>query len=399
MAEKVFTPNDAVEIDAEFMENWLGGTKIESLSPKTLFDLQTLMAHYKDIIVPMDNVKVEFPTKGFDNACASVDEKKIFIPTQVLEDGLIDDTIGLVIHELNHIKHSEKETTLMKVCSNFLMVALDSIFVETDVKGDYVSLKEMVYREGFSFDNILSGEAKTGSEQFFGSCLKGVMLLLNAVEDVRIDATCPPNMKKYIDKVDERGFDTFEEHYKKGVLNEDNLMNLLYRLLYHHKGFITDTVIDTRFGDTDFIRNTEPKDYIPPLLKEFSNEIKQYCEEQYQKQGFEKPTQKPATDDYINMMNESSNQEGFEKMLGEDKNFSEECVRGVEFEDSELESRPNQESVYAKQVERRAIPSTVPEYLKASIDVFRNVDVINCSEQFETRYGTDTAEYKTLLIG
>ena len=47
-----FSPANAKDIDAEFMEKWLGGLKLDSLSPKTLFDLQSLMRHYKDIIVP-----------------------------------------------------------------------------------------------------------------------------------------------------------------------------------------------------------------------------------------------------------------------------------------------------------------------------------------------------------
>lgn len=403
MTDKVFQPEKVTDIDAEFMENWLGGAKIDSLSPKNLFDLQTLMAHYKDIIVPMDNVEVSFPVEGFDTACASVDEKKIFIPTQVLQDGKVDDTIGLVIHELNHIKHSEKESTLVKVCSNFLMVALDSVFVESTDKGEYVSLKDVVYKGGFSFDNILKSTPTTATESFFAECLKGVMLLLNAVEDVRIDANCPPNLKKYIDKLDTHGFENFKEHYESGMLNEDNLMNIVYRLLFHHKGFINDSLIDTRYGDTDFIRNHTPKEYIPPLLKEFRNEIKQHCEELYNNCDMAKPTPQPTTDDYIQQMKQSSSDENFEKLMGEDKTFSEACVENVEFEDSELD--PNKKSSetkteYAESQEEGSKLIAVPKYLEASISVFKNVEIINCTEQFVTSENNHkTIEYKTLLIG
>ena len=79
MTEKLFTPSNDIVIDAKLMEKWLGGSKIESLNPKTLFDIQLLLSHYKDIIVPMTNVKVEYPTEGFDTACASVDRGEIFI--------------------------------------------------------------------------------------------------------------------------------------------------------------------------------------------------------------------------------------------------------------------------------------------------------------------------------
>ena len=403
MTDKVFQPEQAENIDAEFMENWLGGAKIDSLSPKNLFDLQTLMAHYKDIIVPMDNVKVSFPVEGFDTACASVDEKKIFIPTQVLQEGKIDDTIGLVIHELNHIKHSEKESTLVKVCSNFLMVALDSVFIESTEKGDYVSLKDIVYKGGFNFDNILKSNPSTTTEQFFTECLKGILLLLNAVEDVRIDANCPPNLKKYIDKLDTHGFADFKEHYEKGMLKEDTLMNIVYRLLFHHKGFIDDSLIGTRYGDTDYIRNHSPKEYIPPLLKEFRNEIKQYCEEVYNNFDMEKPTPQPTTDDYIQQMEQSSSDENFEKLMGDDKTFSEDCVEDIEFEDSELD--PNKkfndtQTVYSISQEEGRKLLAVPKYLEASIDIFKNVEIINCSEQFSINDNNHkTIEYKTLLIG
>ena len=126
MTEKLFTPSNDIVIDAELMEKWLGGSKIESLNPKTLFDIQLLLSHYKDIIVPMTNVKVEYPTEGFDTACASVDRGEIFIPTSTLNEGKIDDTIGLVIHELNHIKMSEKESVLVKISGGFVMKILDT---------------------------------------------------------------------------------------------------------------------------------------------------------------------------------------------------------------------------------------------------------------------------------
>jgi len=406
-----FNPNEDTEIDAEFMEKWLGGVEIDSLSPKTLFDLQTLMSHYKDIIVPMDNVKISFPVEGFDTACASVDEKKVFIPTQVLQEGRVDDTIGLVIHELNHIKHSERESVLIKACSNFLMVCLDSIFVKvpdsipkiTHNDEEYLSLKEIVYRGGFDFNNLLKSEPKTGTEQFFLQCLKGVMLLLNSVEDVRIDSICPPNLKKYIDKLDIYGFGEFKEHYESGMLDEDTLMNIVFRLLFHHKGFVHDVSVDNRFGDIKFIKNSTPKQYIPILLKEFRNEIKQYCEEVFNSSDIDTPTMGNKTNDYLQMMEESSNEESFDKTLAEDKSFSEDCVRDVEFEDSELNpnrKRDIEKTQYEIKIEEGSTLLEVPSYLKASIDAFKDVDVVDCSEQFTTRHGDIiVANYKTLLIG
>jgi len=403
MSKKVFQPNEDVKIDAEYMERWLGGVKIHSLSPKTLFDLQTLLSHYRDIIVPMDNVKVSFPVEGFDTACASVDEKKIFIPTQVLQEGKIDETIGLVIHELNHIKHSEKESTLLKVCANFIMVCLDSIFVETSVEGEYLSLKEIVYQGGFNFAHIQQGYPQTPMEEFFSMCIKDVMLLLNSVEDIRIDAICPHNLKKYIDKIDTNSFENFKEHYENGALDDESLMNIVYRMLYHHKGFIHDPTISKRYGDTEYIKSSLPKTYVPTLLKSFKNEIKEHCEEIYNSFSPSQPQGKSQTDEYLTLMETSSNEESFNKMLGEDKSFSDECVEGVEFEDSELDPNSNLENrktEYQKQEEDNRELAEMPSYMEASINVFKNVDVVDCSEQFTDRYGdTNQINYKTLLIG
>ena len=401
MSDSVFSPNEDTKIDAEFMEKWLGGVEIDSLSPKVLFDLQTLMSHYKDIIVPMEDVSVEFPVEGVDTACASVDNMKIFIPTGTLQKGYIDDTIGLVIHELNHLKHSEKESFLVKVCSNFLMPCLDSIFVEAD-DGNYLSLKDLVYKGGFEFSNLLKGEPKTKMEEFFGECLRGVLLLLNSAEDVRIDTICPPNLRKYITKMDDRTSVDFISEYDTGALSEDTLMNIVFRLLYHHKGYIHDESISNRFGETEFIIENNPRDYIPGLLSEFKNEIKNHCEAIYNAFDFTTPSSsKNINDEYLSQMEESSQSQQFEKELGDAKEFSDECVKGVEFEDSELDENNNAlESEFQQKQQEEKKLLTVPQYLKASIDVFRNVVITDCHEQFITRDGdVEIADYKTLLIG
>lgn len=397
MTEKLFTPSDDTVIDAELMEKWLGGSKISSLSPKTLFDIQLLLTHYKDIIVPMKDVKVEYPTEGFDTACASVDKGEIFIPTYTLNEGKIDDTIGLVIHELNHIKMSEKESTLMKICASYLLKVMDSIFVKRE-DGIYDSIKETLFANNFNFKNILEGQATNSSEQYFSECLKGVMMLLNAVEDVRIDSLCAPNMKRYIDKLDIHGSENFIPYYEKGELDENKLMNIVFRLLYHHKGFIKDDYIDKTFGELPFILNSQPKEYIPVLLPAYQKEIKEYCESLFDNTELEAPNSVSAMNSFVQQITESSAEEALEKTLAEGKQFADTHFPDDMFEESETDAKSlgSTQTPYTKQLEESQMLLAVPNGLKASIDIFRNVDVVDCFENFN---GTESTSYKTLLIG
>ena len=76
--DNTFNPDEVTDIEASFMEAWLGGRKIDSLSTKLLYDIQTLMEHYRDIITPSENVRVEFPQDD-SGARASVDNKIVFV--------------------------------------------------------------------------------------------------------------------------------------------------------------------------------------------------------------------------------------------------------------------------------------------------------------------------------
>ena len=105
---------DAVKIDAEYMNAWLGdSSKIERLSSKVLYDIKTLIEYYKDIIVPKEEVTISFPVEGQGSGPrASVERGEVFIPYHMLKEGEIDNTIGAMIHELHHIKLSASEKYL-----------------------------------------------------------------------------------------------------------------------------------------------------------------------------------------------------------------------------------------------------------------------------------------------
>ena len=107
-----------VEIDATLMNKWLGDKKVFDLSPKTLYDIQTLIEYYRDVIVPDKKVTVSFPVNGTPHA--DTDNEEVFIPYHMLKEGRVDDTIGAMIHELHHIKLSPSARYIKNVAFKFL---------------------------------------------------------------------------------------------------------------------------------------------------------------------------------------------------------------------------------------------------------------------------------------
>jgi hypothetical protein len=226
------------------------------------------------------------------------------------------------------------------------------------------------------------------------------MLLLNSVEDVRIDHLCAPNMKKYIDKLDVNGSKNFIPYYEKGELDENKLMNIVYRLLYHHKGFIKDDYIDTHFGELPFILKSTPKEYIPIVFGAFQKEIEDYCKSLFQDTNLNPVDNASTMDSFIQQISEKSAEEAFEKSLGEEKQFCSDNFSDDMFEESEFDKTNDKvaksETTYSQEVEEGSRLLVVPRSMKASIDIFNNVDVVDCHENFN---GSEVTAYKTLLIG
>ena len=309
MDKNKFRLDENVSVDADFMEAWLGGRKIE-LSTKTMYDIQKLIEHYRDIIVPSDNVRVEFPTDENMTACASVDNKVVYIPTSSLEKGEVDDTIGLMIHELRHIDVSDSERQTWATCFGLVRKCLDTLFVKND-KGEYDSLHDIIFSGGdISFADIMDNKVLKPNIMFLRQVCKDVAFLLNAVEDVRIDTLTQPNLRKYITKGDDKAWEEAKVEFNKGTMDEDSLMNLCFRLLYHHKGYRHDEVIDKMYGDTQAILSSTPSEYTPIVLNAFKDVIRKHIEDMWQNGGVSNQVMmnfsNDPTDIYMNGVNSDS---------------------------------------------------------------------------------------------
>tara|TARA_R110000824_G_scaffold148_4_gene545 strand:- start:5695 stop:6942 length:1248 start_codon:yes stop_codon:yes gene_type:complete len=334
-------------IDAEYMERWLGGNKIESLSPKTLYDIQSLIRHYSDIIVPHKEVKISFPTEEDSCPRASVDSGEVMIPTDSLLEGRVDETIGSMIHELHHIKLSDGESKIWSLCFHFVCKILDTLFIEKK-DGSYSSLKDIVFSDHtIDFEDIMSKSPKNPNAQFLRTACDDVAFLLNAVEDVRIDANTPPNLKKYLDKVVDRVSETFVPEYNNGKVKENTLINVSFKLLFHHKGKISDPYISSKFPDTDAIINSTPTENTKRVFSSFKDDIRTHIETLYsapQEGGTSLQNLQATGTDVMDMYLSEKTADNIEDDLKQDiakrdsitAEKAEELFGDIEFEDKEM---------------------------------------------------------------
>ena len=404
-SDKEFDSNEVDEIHADLMEAWLNGKKINSLSSKTMFDIQTIVRHYADIMVPDKNVKISYPNDDNGARC-SVDNEEVFISTAQLQKGLVDDTIGSMIHELNHIKMSDSERQTWATCYKMLEKVLDSIFIpedKDDPNTDYVCLKDIAMSDpNLTFENLYSSDGtETKYSMFLKTALGDIAFLLNAVEDVRIDTLCAPNLKKYIDSGDARAWASFGKAYDEGKFNKNTLMNLCYRLLFHHKGFVTDPHIEKVLPDTDYIVNSEPSEYTPVILKTFQDAIKSHVEQLW-KNGKETHVgvgnlEMPNSSDLYMSGFSDGGDTPIQNISGGDGDIekrAEKDTEGVEFEETALdesddgEEQPDFGLQRMRQEKEDAKPKLISRRLEADIQSFKNLVIYEASEHL-----TDDSSY------
>jgi|GEM_PF-2590528 len=270
---------DKIEIDAEYMNRWLGeNSSIQTLSPKTMYDVQALLEYYRDIIVPGSKVSISFPVeKGNTSPRASIEHNEVIIPLYLLQEGRVDHTIGAMIHELHHIKLSPSERFIQNTAFRFLRGLMENI----ECGG--MSLAERVFSDSSVSRKVIFSDEQNVSNDvlFLRQAISDLLFLMNAVEDVRIDANTPPNLRKYIDKVDASARERLKEMFEDGSLDMEDLSSIGLLLLGHHKGMFESEFVAERFGDIDRIVNGDPLSLSKELFIAFQKEIAAHVRELY----------------------------------------------------------------------------------------------------------------------
>ena len=383
------------EIDADIMESWLEDN-IQSVDEKTLFDLQQLISHYSGVIVPDKTVKVSYPTSLDASACADTDSNEVFIPTSSLLKGDIDHTIGLMIHELHHIKLSLKGSEITETCFYLVNEILKHTFVGDDDKG-WEDLYEVVqshekitYRTiRKHYDPKMDSEEPTKYENFYLNAIKGIAMFLNCIEDVRIDSMTKPTLKRYIDKGDAICAPTFMEHYAKGEYDEKNLLNVGYRYLFHHKDFVCDDYIEETYPDVNKLLSSTPFEYIKDVFGIYKKELQQFVRECYQDE--DGASESGATGNLDSLLGDDDDGDA---NMGELQKLS----KDIEFDEETLGDNKPANSKPIKQFleQTEATYQPIATVLADSIEVMGKVSIHNTVET-NVSDGT-TFDYSTIVV-
>jgi len=395
----VITNFDNVKVTAEYFNAWLGHD-VKSIDPKLLFDLQELFKHYASIIVPSKSVKINYPTYD-TSACADTQNDEIWIPTSVLEEGDIDNTIGLVVHELQHLNLSLKSSDNIMFCYRFLNILLKSIFVGDDDEG-YEPLFDIINR-GYTvrFSDIF-GQGNDASDivastRFYQKAITDIAFFLNAVEDVRIDSLTQPNLKKYIDKGDKKHAPHFVEAYDEGKMSKNTLLNVGYRFLFHHKGFIQDDYINSTYGDLDVLLQSTPFQWIPKVFDIYGDMFKEHIESLYNanKDAFDED----ISGSYGVMMNEFESEEA---NVNDDSDEITKALESVELEETQLDDTTDNKSAdklsrgVKDKIEVKMKP--LSNGLVDQIEVMGRIKIYDNEESLDNNSEGDTCEWNTIIV-
>ena len=387
---------EVTDLNADYLKAWLE-EDLDSIDEKTLYDLQQLISHYASIIVPETNVKVEYPTSLDASACADTDKGVVFIPTSTLVKGEVDHTIGLMIHELHHLKLSLKGSEISEICFYMVNKVLQNTYVGSDDDG-WESLYEVIQSHKSvtmsDLRKIYDGKTQpTAHENFYLKSIKGLAMLLNCIEDVRIDSLTQPNLKKYIDKGDALHAPHFIEKYEEGNFEELNIENTGYKFLFHHKGFLKDDYIDSTYPNLDTLLESTPLEYIPNVFSIYGEEIKSFIIEQYN------------TDD---MPSESSKGGNLDEILEENNDEDSDLNLSKNIDVSESEFTKS-DSTKSNKEDREAMVefrgNYEPQYtpitptLADSIDVMGKVKIHTTTEELINHHHTndDFIEYSCVI--
>ena len=413
--ENTISINENVKVDAELMSQWLNSMGDIEMSPKLLFDLQTLLRYYADFLVTDKEVDVSYPVEG-GTPCASVDENKVFIPLELLEQGRVDDTIASVVHELHHIKYSPKESEIIEHLFPLYKRILQTL--ESEHLGDTMSVWDIIHTDCLiTPTDILKGTSDNDFFPFVQQSFRVFFFLMNVFEDVRIDEKNPANLVKYRSKMECSSWNTFSETMK--TEDTSDLMSKMFRALFHYKDFYVDKEFENCSIDKDSIVNSKNGlSYQYNVIKEFAKSLQEHCGalwKEFKQESDGKGSS--AIDDFMKgqwLENNNCND-----TTGKDDDDLGLSIRKTnEFNSSEILAKDNTPTKMAKNAmeiefsakevfvgDEKNAPSTnndkgrkcISQGAWAEIQAFRQIKHIRCSEVVE-QSNDEPVEYDTVIF-
>lgn len=412
--QQTISIKENVKVDAELMSQWLNSMEDVEMSPKLLFDLQTLLRYYADFLVEGKEVDVSYPVEG-GTPCASVDKNKVFIPLELLEQGRVDDTIASVIHELHHIKYSPKESQIIRNLFPLYKRILQTL--ESDHLGDTMSVWDIIHTDCIiNPDDLFTGESDNDFFPFVQQSFQVFFFLMNVFEDVRIDEKNPKNLVKYRSKMELNAWNRFSESMK--TEDTSDLMSKMFRALFHYKDFYVDKDFENCSIDKKFVVDSEDGlSYQFTVVKEFATSLQDHCgalwkkfkqesdgkgssaiddfmkEQWMESNGQEDESSKD--DDELGLKVKATNSLNADEVLSEDKQPTKIAREAIEIEFSAKEVMIGDEKNTEKNTDKGR--KCISQGAWAEIQAFRQIKHIRCSEVTEMSNG-EPVEYDTVIF-
>ena len=404
--------NENVKVDAELMSQWLNSMGDIEMSPKLLFDLQTLLRYYADFLVTDKEVDVSYPVEG-GTPCASVDKNKVFIPLELLEQGRVDDTIASVVHELHHIKYSPKESQIIANLFPLYKRILQTL--ESEHLGDKMSVWDIIHTDCIiDPDDLFTGESDNDFFPFVQESFTVFFFLMNVFEDIRIDEKNPANLVKYRSKMEVNAWNHFSEAMK--TEDTSDLMSKMFRALFHYKDFYVDKDFENCSIEKDFIVDSKNGlDYQFTVVKEFASDLQDHVGALWKKfkQGSD-GKESSAIDDFMkDQWMESNGQEDGDAKDSDELGLKVKSVKDInadallpkDLESSKIAKEAMEIEFSAKEVsligdekssENADGRKCLSQGAWAEIQAFKQIKHVRCSENVEG--SDDPVEYDSVIF-
>jgi len=392
---------EPVKVDAELMSAWCGEMGDIELSPKLLFDLQQILKYYAEFLVPDKEVEIDYPVEDMP-PCASVDKTQVHIPLNMLLEGKVDNAISSVIHELHHIKYSDGENRICSRIFPFIHKILKTI--ETEYCGNKTSVWDVIQAQNpVTSREVIERTSRNQYAGFLYELFGDLFLLMNAVEDVRIDEKQPENLLKYRMKHEKECYENFVNALDTGVLEQDSFHSLLMRALFHYKNHTRDTEVEQMPLKFHHIVDAKPKAYVKRTMRSFAKAIQEHAGSMWK--AFQEESGTSAIDEFLAgeyFSDEDGKAESCESLeldikdSSDCKDIDSDAVDFVRytFGEDDMTAFFDQAKIERDKDTRDRL--VLSQGMWSEIEAFRSIQHIICEEPLE--YFANGINYDTLIV-